>query len=70
MNLIQMTIISTNVVKNFFKKWSSSHSQQKVLKCSALVQSQKQQNDLGSFPRQTIHITVIQVYAPATIAEE
>ena len=27
------------------------------------MQSQKRQNDLCSFPRQTIHITVIQVYA-------
>ena len=34
------------------------------------MQSQKQQNDLGSFPKQTIHITVIQVYAPTTNAEE
>jgi len=29
-------------------------SQQKSLKCSSWVQSQKQQNDLSSFPRQTI----------------
>ena len=28
------------------------------------------QNDLGSFPRQTMHITVIQVYAPTSNAEE
>ena len=27
---------------------------QKTLKCNSLVQSQKQQNDLGLFPRQTI----------------
>ena len=31
------------------------------------MQSQKQQNDLGSFPGQT---TVIQVYAPTTNAKE
>ena len=36
------------------KKWSSHHSQQKSPKCSTWVQSQKQQNDLGSFPRKTI----------------
>ena len=30
----------------------------------------KRQNDLCSFPRQTIHITVIQVYAPTSDAEE
>ena len=45
------------------------------------MQSQKRQNDLCSFPRQTIqyysnpsgkpfNITVIQVYAPTTNAEE
>ena len=36
------------------KKWSSPHSQQKSPKCSSWVQSQKQQNDLCSFPRQII----------------
>ena len=40
-------------------------------KCSTWVQSQKWQNDLSLFPRQTIFsTTVIQVYAPATNAEE
>ena len=34
------------------------------------MQSQKWQNDLCLFPRQTIHITVIQVYAPTSNAEE
>ena len=33
------------------------------------MQSQKRQNDLGLFPRQT-NITVIQVYAPTSNAEE
>ena len=42
----------------------------KSLKCSTSVQSQKWQNDLSLFPRQTIHIPVIQVYAPTTNAEE
>ena len=41
----------------------------KSLKCSSWVQSQKQQNDLCLFPRQTIRIIVIQVYAPTTNAE-
>ena len=36
------------------KKWTSPHSQQKSLKCSTWMQSQKQQNDLCLFPRQTI----------------
>ena len=35
------------------KKWSNPHSQQKNLKYSTWVQSQKQQNDLCSFLRQT-----------------
>ena len=36
------------------KKWSSTHSQQKSLKCSTWVQSQKRQNDVCWLPRQTI----------------
>ena len=36
------------------KKWSSHPSQQKSLKCSTLMQSQKRQNYLYLFPRQTI----------------
>ena len=32
--------------------------------------SSKWQNDLCSFPRQTIQYTVIQVYAPTSSAEE
>ena len=65
-----MTIISTIVGKNPHKKWSNPCSQQKHLKCSKWVQSQKQQNDLSYFPRKTFNITVIQVYAPTTNAEE
>ena len=34
------------------------------------MQSQKRQTDLCSFPRQSIQITVIQVYAPTGNAEE
>ena len=34
------------------------------------MQSQKRQNDFCSFPRQTIHITVIQLYAPTSNSEE
>ena len=40
-------------------------------KCSTWMQSQKQQNDLCSFPRQKpFNITVIQAYAPTSNAEE
>ena len=37
-----------------WKKWNSPQSQQRNPKCSTGLQHQKQQNDLGSFPRQTI----------------
>ena len=42
----------------------------KSLKCSTWRQSQKWQNDLCSFPRQTIQYHIIQVYAPTSNAEE
>ena len=45
-----------------WKKWSSPHSQQKSLKCSTWVQSQKWQNDF-CFQGKSFNITVIQVYA-------
>ena len=50
----QMTIISTTVGKNPLDKWSSPNSQQKRTKFSTWMQTQKQQNDLCSFPRHTI----------------
>ena len=53
-NLTQMTIISTTMARIPWKKWRSPHSQQKSPKCSTWMQSQKWQNDLCSFPRQTI----------------
>ena len=34
------------------------------------MQPQKWQNDLSSFPRQLVSITVTQVYTPTTKAEE
>ena len=42
----------------------------KSLKRSTWVQSQKRQNDLCLFPRQTIHITVIKTYVPTTNVRE
>ena len=45
-NLTQMTIISTTVGKNPLEEKSP--------KCSTWMQSQQRQNDLCSFPRQTI----------------
>ena len=49
---------------------SSFHSQQKSLKCSTWIQSQKRQNDLCSFQGKPFNITVIQVYAPTSNAKE
>ena len=37
------------------KKWNSHHGQQKSPNRSTWMQSQNRQNDLCSFPRQTIH---------------
>ena len=55
-NLTQMTIISTTAGRNPSEEMvnKSHHDQQKSLKCSTWMQSQKQQNDLCLFPRQTI----------------
>ena len=39
-------------------------------KCSTWMQSQKRQNDLCSFPRQTIQYHGIQIYAPTSNAAE
>ena len=69
-NLTQMTIISTTVGRNPSKKWSSHHGQQKSLKCSTWMQSQKQQNDLCSFPRETIQYDNNPSLAPTSNAEE
>ena len=64
-----MTIISTTVGRNPSKKWSSHHGQQKSLKCSTWMQSQKRQNDL-CFQGKPFNITVIQAYAPTSNTEE
>ena len=56
--------------KNPLEEWSSSHGQQKSLKCRTWVESQKWQDDLSTLPRQTFNIAIIQVYVPATNAEE
>jgi len=53
-NLTKMVIISTAVGKNPLEEIEMPHSQQKSLKCSTWIQSQKRQNDLCWFPRQTI----------------
>ena len=70
MSLTKVNIISTTVGKNPLEEIVSLHSQQKSPKCSTWMQSQKRQNDLCSFLRQTIQFTVIQVYAWTCNAEE
>ena len=52
------------------KKWSGHHGRQKSQKCSTWMQSQKWQNDLSSFQGKPFNITVIQVYALTSNAEE
>ena len=70
MNLTQVTIISTTVGRNPLEEMECHHGQQKSPKCSTWMQSQKWQNDLYSFPRQTIQYHVIQAYAPTSNTEE
>ena len=50
-----MTNTSTTVVKNHLEEMEKPSQSTKDPKCSTWVQSQKWQNDLSSFPRQTIH---------------
>ena len=64
-----MAIVSTMVCARIpYKKWSSPHSQQKNLRCSTWVQSQKRQNSL-CVQGKPFSITVIWVYALTTDAE-
>ena len=65
-----MTIISTTVGKNPLEEIECHHSQQKSLKFSTWIQSQKRQSDLCSFTGKPFNIMVIQVYAPTSNAEE
>ena len=62
--------VSTTVGKNPLEEWTNPHSQQKSPKCSTWVQSQKRQNDFVCFQDKLFNITVIQVYAPTSNAEE
>ena len=65
-----MTIISTTVGKNpFGRNGVAFIVNNKSPKCSTWVQSQKWENDL-CFQGKPFNITVIQVYAPTTNAEE
>ena len=60
-----MTMISTTAEEIPQEKWSSHHGQQESPKCSTWMQSQKRH-----FQGRPFNITLIQVYAPTTNAEE
>ena len=65
-----MTIISTTVGKNPLEEMDYSSCQQKSSKCSTWVQLQKWQNDLCSFPRQTIQYHSNPSLCPTSDAKE
>ena len=69
-NLTQLTIISTTQAGIPQKKWSSHHGQQKSPKCSTWMQSQNNRMISFCFQGKPFNITVIQVYAPTSNAEE
>ena len=56
--------------KNPWKKWSSPHNQKKSLKYSTWMGSQKRQMISVCFQGKPFNITIIQVYAPTSNAEE
>ena len=64
-----MIIISTTVGVKPLEEMEYHHGQQKSLKWSIWMQSQKWQNDLCSFPRKPLSIKLIPVYAPTSNAE-
>ena len=70
MNLTEMTIVSTTVGRNPLERMKQPSSQQKSLKFSSWMQSQKQQNDLCLFPRQTIQYHGNPSLCPIINAEE
>ena len=71
MNLAQMTIIYTIVSKNHFKKWSISHHSQKRVQNAVLGCNLKNNRNISvHFQGKPFNITVIQVYALTSNAEE
>ena len=62
--------MSTTLGKNPLEKWSSPHSQQKSPKCSTWVQSQNNRMISVRFQGKPFNITLVEVYAPTTNAEE
>ena len=70
MNLTQMTTISTTVGKNPLEEMEQPSQSTKSPKFSTWMQSQKQQNDLCSFPRQIIQYHSNPSLWPTSNAEE
>ena len=71
MNLTQMTIISTTVGKNHLEEMECLRSQQKSPKCSTWMQLKNDRMILSHFQgKEPFDITVIQVYALTSNAEE
>ena len=69
-NLTQIIIISSTVGKKSLRKNGVVIMVNQSLKCSAWMQSQKRQNDLCSFPRQTIQYHSNPSLCPTTNAKE
>ena len=65
-----MTLISTTSAGIPQKKWSSHHGQQNSPKCSTWMQSQSDRMISVRLQGKPFNITVIQVYAPTSNAEE
>ena len=65
-----MTIITSTVGNNSLEEMEYHHSQQKSPKCSTWVQSQNDRLISVYFQGKPFSITVIQVYAPTSNAEE
>ena len=65
-----MIIISTPVDENPLEEWSSLQSQQKSPNCSTSAASKNDRMILVHFQGKPFNITVIQVCAPTTDAEE
>ena len=65
-----MIIISITVGKDPQKKWSRPHNQQKSSKCSFWCNLKNNRTISVCFQSKPFNITVNQVYAPTTNAEE
>ena len=70
MNLIQMTIIATTVGKNPLEEVEQPSHSTKSLKCSSWYNLKNDRMISVHFQGKLFNITVIQVYAPTTNAEE